>query len=103
LPPAALLTRLHAIEARFGRVRGERNAARSLDLDLLAYGEITSNAAGPLILPHPRMHQRAFVLAPLCDIAPAWRHPGLHRSAAQLLAALAPEQTALPIVGDGEA
>jgi 2-amino-4-hydroxy-6-hydroxymethyldihydropteridine diphosphokinase len=103
LPPAALLTRLHAIEARFGRVHGERNAARSLDLDLLAYGEITSNAAGPLILPHPRMHQRAFVLAPLCDIAPAWRHPRLHRSAAQLLAALAPEQTALPIVGDGEA
>jgi len=100
LPPAALLARLQEIEARFGRVRGERNAARSLDLDLLAYGEITSDAAA-LILPHPRMHQRTFVLAPLCDIAPAWRHPRLHRSAAQLLAALAPEQTAFPIVDDG--
>ena len=83
--PAALLTALQAIEARFGRVRPYPNAPRTLDLDLLAVGEGLCDTPR-LTLPHPRLHQRAFVLAPLCDIAPGWVHPRLGRSAADWLA-----------------
>ena len=69
-----LLKVLHEIEARFGRVRFERNEARVLDLDLLAYNERVSE--GPeLVLPHPRLSKRAFVLFPLNDFAPDWCHP----------------------------
>lgn len=94
LPPGPLLDRLHRLESQFGRVRRERNEARILDLDLLAYADIISDPADLVLLPHPRMHERPFVLVPLCDIAPGWRHPKLHHSAAELLAALAPEQLA---------
>jgi 2-amino-4-hydroxy-6-hydroxymethyldihydropteridine diphosphokinase len=87
LSPAALLASLLALEDRFGRTRGERNAARTLDLDLLDYdGRVCDTAA--LILPHPRLHQRRFVLAPLCEIAPHWRHARLNLNAAELLARL---------------
>lgn len=87
-----ILNSLHNIESEFGRLRGVRNAARPLDLDLLAYGGELSEAGGPVvhgvpILPHPRMHERSFVLKPLADIAPHWRHPRLLRSAMELLAA----------------
>jgi 2-amino-4-hydroxy-6-hydroxymethyldihydropteridine diphosphokinase len=83
LAPPALLARLHAIEARFGRVRRERNAPRPLDLDLLDYdGLIRSEAP---VLPHPRLHERAFVLLPLRDVAPAWRHPVSGRSVTELI------------------
>jgi 2-amino-4-hydroxy-6-hydroxymethyldihydropteridine diphosphokinase len=82
-----LLALLHAIETRFGRARSVANAARTLDLDLLAYGE-TILRAGPLRLPHPRLHERAFVLLPLRDVAPDWRHPDLGLTPAALLAAL---------------
>ncbi|HJN25218.1 MAG TPA: 2-amino-4-hydroxy-6-hydroxymethyldihydropteridine diphosphokinase [Rhodospirillales bacterium] len=79
LEPAELLSILQVTEARFGRVRGEKNAARTLDIDLIAYGEIVrgwEDEGNPdLILPHPRMHERAFVLLPLQEIAPNWRHP----------------------------
>jgi 2-amino-4-hydroxy-6-hydroxymethyldihydropteridine diphosphokinase len=69
LSPAALLEELQAIEARFGRERPYRNAPRTLDLDLLLYGE--RRIVTPLLtVPHPRMHERAFVLAPLAEIAP---------------------------------
>ncbi|HVQ06325.1 MAG TPA: 2-amino-4-hydroxy-6-hydroxymethyldihydropteridine diphosphokinase [Burkholderiaceae bacterium] len=71
-----LLRALHDIEARFGRQRSERNAPRTLDLDLLLYGDLHSDDAA-LRLPHPRLHQRAFVLLPLLEIAPALRVPGL--------------------------
>ncbi|HZT89787.1 MAG TPA: 2-amino-4-hydroxy-6-hydroxymethyldihydropteridine diphosphokinase [Stellaceae bacterium] len=87
LDPEALLARLLALEGRFGRIRGKRNAARVLDLDLLDYeGRIVQSDA--LTLPHPRLHERRFVLAPLAQIAPSWRHPRLHKRADELLAAL---------------
>jgi len=88
--PAALLGALQAIEARFGRVRPYPNAPRTLDLDLLELDGLVRQAPDP-VLPHPRMAERAFVLAPLCDLAPGWVHPVLHRSAADLLAALGPQ------------
>jgi len=91
LPPNELLHLLLAIEARFGRRRRARNAARVLDLDLLDYDGIICRSSA-LILPHPRMHQRRFVLAPLGDIAPGWRHQILGQSAAELLAGLPPGQ-----------
>jgi len=78
LPPQALLRRLQTIERRQHRRReaaGARNAPRTLDLDLLLYGGHRIRAA-QLVVPHPRMHERAFVLRPLLDIAPAARIPG---------------------------
>src|SRR5262245_43879370 len=63
--PAALLDLLLGLEAEFGRVRAERNAPRLLDLDLLAYGELVSGPGEVPVLPHPRLHERAFVLLPL--------------------------------------
>ncbi len=83
--PQALLAALHKIEDTAGRVRAEVNAARVLDLDLLAVNDQIV-ATSELILPHPRLAQRAFVLVPLCDVAPGWVHPGLGQSAAALLA-----------------
>ena len=74
LKPRALLEVLMAIEADFGRERGERNAARVLDLDILAYQDDIIQEEG-LIVPHPRMAERAFVLLPLFDIAPDWCDP----------------------------
>lgn len=81
---AALLARLMAVEASFGRQRGEANAARTLDLDIIAIAGMVRAAPDP-ILPHPRAHQRAFVLAPLTDVAPDWVHPVLGQTAAALL------------------
>lgn len=74
LLPGQLLKALLAIEKAFGRVRKRPNEPRTLDLDLIDYGGLVSDAE-QLMLPHPRMHERAFVLRPLADIAPAWRHP----------------------------
>jgi 2-amino-4-hydroxy-6-hydroxymethyldihydropteridine diphosphokinase len=88
LSPAELLHLLHAVEEEFGRVRGERNAPRTLDLDLIDYdGRVEQ---GPPELPHPRAASRAFVLLPLCDIAPVWRHPVSGTSVSELIAALPP-------------
>lgn len=70
LAPEALLDRLQAIEQEHGRTRLYRNAPRTLDLDLLLYGQDTIDTAR-LTVPHPRMHERAFVLVPLADLAPA--------------------------------
>lgn len=88
--PAELLAALHRIEANAGRVRGERNAARTLDLDIIAIDQIVRRAPDP-VLPHPRAHERAFVLAPLIDVAPGWVHPVLGRSAEDLLRTLPPQ------------
>lgn len=92
LEPAALLEAMHRIEAAFGRVRTVRNAARILDLDLLCHGARISDASP--ILPHPRLHQRAFVLLPMAELAPDWRHPVDGRPIAELIADLPSDQTA---------
>jgi 2-amino-4-hydroxy-6-hydroxymethyldihydropteridine diphosphokinase len=93
--PAWLLHALHAIEARFGRRRAAVNAARSLDLDLIAVNGLVRDTPDP-ILPHPRAHLRAFVLGPLADVAPSWVHPSLGRTTRSLLSDL-PPQIAIPL------
>lgn len=91
--PATLLRWLQTLEAEAGRVRNKPNAARTLDLDIVAMGEAgqTVRQSPDPVLPHPRTHERAFVLVPLLDIAPCWVHPVLRRSARALLDAL-PDQ-----------
>jgi 2-amino-4-hydroxy-6-hydroxymethyldihydropteridine diphosphokinase len=86
LQPVELLTLLHGVETDFGRLRSATNAPRSLDIDLLDYdGRIVTEG---VILPHPRMRQRSFVLVPLAEVAPDWRHPVSGEIAANLLATL---------------
>jgi 2-amino-4-hydroxy-6-hydroxymethyldihydropteridine diphosphokinase len=97
LDPKALLLLLQKIETRFGRVRGARNAARTLDLDLLAYDDCVADGRdGPPILPHPRLHERGFVLVPLAEIAPNWRHPVLGLTPRALAESLPAERGVTP-------
>ncbi len=94
LGPEALLAVLHAIEAGFGRLRRRKNAPRTLDLDLIAYGQECRDGQGAVgsgagfQLPHPRLAEREFVLAPLADIAPDWRSPETGKTVREMLAAL---------------
>jgi len=90
LLPGELMRALLLIEKAFGRVRKTKWEARSLDLDLIDYGGLVSDAAH-LMLPHPSLHERAFVLMPLADVAAGWRHPDTGESV----------ETLLKIVGDG--
>lgn len=113
LSPGGLLARLHDIEAQFSRVREQRWGMRTLDLDLVDYDRAVlpdeagyarwqglplesqmQEAPGQLILPHPRIQDRAFVLVPLADIAPRWRHPVLRKSVTEMLADLPPQDVA---------
>ncbi|HXV31185.1 MAG TPA: 2-amino-4-hydroxy-6-hydroxymethyldihydropteridine diphosphokinase [Sinorhizobium sp.] len=96
LPPATLLETLHRIERALGRTRGAANAARTIDLDLLDYDGLIRSGPEPPILPHPRLAGRAFVLRPLADVAPEWRHPR-GSSVAELLAALPPDANVRPL------
>jgi 2-amino-4-hydroxy-6-hydroxymethyldihydropteridine diphosphokinase len=85
---------LHAVEEDFGRVRSVLNAPRAIDLDLLDFrGEIAPGGPGRATLPHPRLQDRAFVLRPLADLDPDWRHPATGLSIQALLAALPAGQT----------
>ncbi|MDR3538663.1 MAG: 2-amino-4-hydroxy-6-hydroxymethyldihydropteridine diphosphokinase [Acetobacteraceae bacterium] len=93
--PALLLARLMEIEQAAGRARGAANAARTLDLDIIAMGALVRAAPDP-ILPHPRAHQRAFVLVPLRDVAPGWVHPVFGLSVDALLADLPPPPPGTP-------
>ena len=109
----ALLAVLHSVEAGMGRVRLHRWGQRVIDLDLLAAGQAILPDCGTvsqwmalvpsdqsrltpphLLVPHPRMHQRGFVLVPLAEVAPNWVHPVLGQSVAQMLAALDPAEIA---------
>lgn len=96
LGPEALLALLLDLEGRFGRGRGPAGGARVLDLDLLAYDDVVTDPEDHPALPHPRMHERAFVLLPLAEIAPVWRHPATGTPLARLIEALPPDQTARP-------
>ena len=110
LPPADILSQLHEVEAELGRVRQKRWEPRSCDLDLIAYGDqiapdraeverlmalgltaIDQPPPDQMILPHPRMHERGFVLAPMAEVAPDWRHPILGKTTVEMLAALPAE------------
>jgi 2-amino-4-hydroxy-6-hydroxymethyldihydropteridine diphosphokinase len=92
LSPQSLIAHMHEIERAFGRERGARNAPRTLDLDLLDYdGRVE---AGPPVLPHPRIASRGFVLVPLRDVAPDWKHPASGARVDALIAALPADERA---------
>jgi 2-amino-4-hydroxy-6-hydroxymethyldihydropteridine diphosphokinase len=90
IDPAVLLAALLDIETQVGRERSVANAPRTMDLDIIDLNGIIRATPDP-ILPHPRADQRAFVLRPLLDVAPGWRHPALRQNVATLLAELPPQ------------
>jgi 2-amino-4-hydroxy-6-hydroxymethyldihydropteridine diphosphokinase len=90
--PVDLLTLMLRIERAFGRTRAEANADRTLDLDLLDYRGRVSNGAEEPRLPHPRIEGRAFVILPLLEVMPDWRHPATGLSVERLAGALPPGQ-----------
>jgi len=97
LNASALLERLHALETEFGRERRKPNAPRPLDLDIVDHAGRVSAPGETPILPHPRMADRAFVLLPLAEIAPDWRHPVTGAAIADLVRALPDPHAAVPL------
>jgi 3-oxoacyl-[acyl-carrier protein] reductase len=96
LSPDQLLRALLDIERSFGRVRTEPNAPRTLDLDLILYGDLVRHGPDPMV-PHPRMHERRFVLQPLADLAPDVIHPSIKKTVRELLDGLPPEPEPLRV------
>lgn len=88
LPPLGLLAVLKALERTAGRADGVRWGPRPLDIDILAYGDRVIHLPGRLTVPHPEMARREFVLRPLADIAPDWRHPVLWLTVREMLVRL---------------
>ena len=91
MPPIRLLRALMIAEKAMGRKRLVHWGPRTIDMDFLAKGDLVVEAQPELILPHPRMHERLFVMAPLAEVAPHWRHPILNQTAAELLARIPAE------------
>ncbi len=91
LPPLRLLHTLKRIEMRLGRRAAVRYGPRTIDLDIIFYAGLCLDTPR-LTIPHPRMHQRAFVLAPLCDIAPQWVHPRIRKTARALRAEVSSQE-----------
>jgi 2-amino-4-hydroxy-6-hydroxymethyldihydropteridine diphosphokinase len=101
LPPRSLMAFMIGLEAIFGRTRADANAPRTLDLDLIAYGRLQLETPG-LTLPHPRAHERRFVMGPLAQIAPDWRHPLSGETAADLAARSPAGADATPLADSAE-
>jgi 2-amino-4-hydroxy-6-hydroxymethyldihydropteridine diphosphokinase len=99
LDAAELLRLLQGIEARFKRRREVRFGPRTLDLDILAYGDEVI-VTPDLEIPHPRLHERRFVLVPLTDVAPNWRHPIRHATTLEMLAALPVQADDVSVVAE---
>ncbi|WKL56478.1 2-amino-4-hydroxy-6-hydroxymethyldihydropteridine diphosphokinase [Asticcacaulis sp. ZE23SCel15] len=102
--PYDLLQILHQLEVEAGRIRnlnlsGMKNTPRVLDLDLIAYGDEVVSEDGGMQLPHPRAHERGFVMGPLAEIDPDWMHPVLKRTARELAAKVTVGADAYPLAG----
>jgi 2-amino-4-hydroxy-6-hydroxymethyldihydropteridine diphosphokinase len=97
LTPHQAMAACLTIEAELGRVRTVPNAARIADIDLIAWDDLVIDDPPGLIVPHPRMAGRAFVLRPLADLAPDWRHPASGIAIADLIAKLPPDQQIRPL------
>ncbi len=97
LDPEALLDHLHGIEEKFGRTRETLNAPRTLDLDLIDFEGRISAPDARAVTPHPRATDRAFVLKPLAEVAPGWRHPVSGQCVTDLIRALPADQLAEPL------
>ena len=96
LEPADLFDRLKRVEAELGRTESFRNAPRLIDLDILTYDELVEHTPR-LEIPHPRMHERSFVLAPLAELDPDFRMPGTGQLIAELQSSLGPGTRAVPL------